>query len=333
MEYVRLGRTGLKVSKIAYGSWRTTEGLEAKNNSLLCHQKAFELGVNFFDTADVYDQGQAEVVVGKFIAQNKRSDLVIATKCRGTMGKGPNDEGLSRKHIMEACHASLKRLNTDYIDLYQAHWKEEDTPMDEIVTTFQLLQKQGKILYWGVSNWEPELMTEAKEVCLKNNGDFIVSNQPKYSMFHRIVETDGTQEYCYKNGIGMILYSPLDQGILTDKYRNSKIPSGSRVTERAHLQVEIKKDYYQKPLAELYQLADELNVPLSSIALQWLFHQKAVTSAIIGAKTPVQVAENMKSMELKLTPEILAKIDTILTKRKALILKDDAENVFKKYNA
>ena len=149
-------------------------------------------------------------------------------------------------------------------------------------------------------------------------------------MFHRVVETDGTQEYCHKNGIGMILYSPLDQGILTDKYRNLKIPVGSRVTERPHLQVEIKKDYYQLPLAELYQLADDLNVPLSSIALQWLFHQKAVTSAIIGAKTPEQVIENMKSMELKLTPGILTKIDSILNKRKALIFKNDAEGILKK---
>lgn len=330
MEYVRLGRTGLKVSRIAYGSWRTTEGTEAKNKSLLCHQKAFEYGVNFFDTADVYDQGQAEIVVGKFIAMNKRSDLVIATKCRGSMGKGPNDEGLSRKHIIEACHASLKRLNTDYIDLYQAHWKEDDTPMEETVSAFETLQKQGKILYWGVSNWGPEYMTEAKEVCQKNKWDFIVSNQPKYSMFHRIVENDGTQEYCHKNGIGMILYSPLDQGILTDKYRNLKIPTGSRVTERAHLQVEIKKDYYQIPLKELYDLADELKVPLSSIALQWLFHQKAVTSAIIGAKTPEQVEENMKSMDLKLTPEILTRIDSILNKRKALIFKNDAEEILKK---
>ena len=158
----------------------------------------------------------------------------------------------------------------------------------------------------------------------------MVSNQPKYSMFHRIVETDGTQEYCFKNGIGMILYSPLDQGILTDKYRNLKIPVGSRVTERAHLQVEIKKDYYQKPLTELYQLADELNVPLSSLALQWLFQQKAVTSAIIGAKTPDQVTENIKCMELKLTPEVLAKIDTILLKRKAYILKEDSDEILKK---
>lgn len=329
MDYIRLGRTGLKVSRIAYGSWRTTEGSEAKKNSLLCHQKAFEYGVNFFDTADVYDQGQAEIVVGKFIAQNKRSDLVIATKCRGAMGKGPNDQGLSRKHIMEACHQSLKRLNTDYIDLYQAHWKEEDTPMDEIVSTFQLLQQQGKILYWGVSNWGPELMTEAKEICQNILGEFMVSNQPKYSMFNRLVETDGTQDYCYKNGIGMILYSPLDQGMLTDKYRDLKIPVGSRATERETMLSELKKDYYQLPLKELYQLADELKVPLSSIALQWLFHQKAVTSAIIGAKTPEQVAENIKAIDLTLTPEVLAKIDVILTKRKALIFKADADKILK----
>ena len=330
MDYIKLGRSGLKVSRVAYGSWRTTEGEESKNNSLLCHQKAFDGGVNFFDTADVYDNGQAEIVVGKFIAQHKRSDLVIATKCRGTMGKGPNDQGLSRKHIMEACHQSLKRLNTDYIDLYQAHWEDNDTPIEETVSAFHLLQQQGKILYWGVSNWGADLMTEANIVCQKNNWDFMISNQPKYSMFNRHIENNNTQSYCDKNGIGMILYSPLDQGMLTDKYRNSKIPAGSRATERETMATELKKEYYKQPLADLYQLADDLNVPLSSIALQWLFHQKAVSSAIVGAKTPAQVAENLKCMELKLTPEIISRIDAILVKRKALIFKDDSEGLLKK---
>ncbi len=331
MDYIRLGRSGLKVSRIAYGSWRTTVNADGEKNSLLCHQKAFENGVNFFDTADVYNQGQAETVVGKFINQNKRSDLVIATKCWGTMGNQPNDKGLSRKHIIEACHQSLKRLNTDYIDLYQAHSEDNETPVEETVSAYQQLQQQGKIIYWGVSNWGPESMAEAKEACTKHNWDFMISNQPKYSMFHRKVETNGTQNYCHTNGIGMILYSPLDQGMLTDKYRNNKIPEGSRATERDAMAEELRKDYYKKPLAELYQLADELGVPLSSIALQWVLNQKAVSSAIIGAKTPDQVSENLKCMDFKLTTEIKAKLDEILDRRKALIFKDDMEGINRKY--
>lgn len=331
MDYIRLGRTGLKVSRIAYGSWRTTAGDDGEKNSLLCHQKAFENGVNFFDTADVYNQGQAEVVVGKFINQNKRSDLVIATKSCGTMGNNPNDKGLSRKHIIEACHQSLKRLNTDYIDLYQAHSEDPETPIEETLSAYQLLQQQGKILYWGVSNWGAEAMTVAKEVCQKNNWDFMVSNQPKYSMFHRKVEVNGTQDFCLKYGIGMILYSPLDQGMLTDKYRGSKIPVGSRATERENMMTELQKDSCQKPLAELYQLADDLKVPLSSIALQWLFHQKAVSSAIIGAKTPDQVAENLKCFDLKFTSEIIARVNAILEKRNALVFQDDSQEILKRY--
>jgi len=331
MDYTRLGRSGLKVSRIAYGSWRTTSSVDGEKNSILCHQKAFENGINFFDTADVYNQGQAETVVGKFINQNKRSDLVIATKSCGTMGNQPNDKGLSRKHIIEACHQSLKRLNTDYIDLYQAHSEDKDTPIEETVSAYQLLQQQGKILYWGVSNWGAESMTEAKEVCTKFNWDFMISNQPKYNMFHRKVEANGTQLFCQANGVGMILYSPLDQGLLTDKYRNNKIPEGSRATERDAMAEELKKDYYQKPLLELYKLADELGVPLSSIALQWLLNQKAVTSTIIGAKTPDQISENLKCMNFKLTTEIKTRIDDILERRNALIFKDDMEGINRKY--
>lgn len=331
MEYIRLGRTGLKVSRIAYGSWRTTGAVDGEKNSLLSHQKAFEYGINLFDTADVYNQGQAETVVGKFINQNKRSDLVIATKSCGTMGNQPNDKGLSRKHIIEACHQSLKRLNTDYIDIYQAHSEDKETPIEETISAYQQLQQQGKILYWGVSNWSAEAMTEAKEICIKNNWDFMASNQPKYNMFHRKIESNDVQEFCFKQGVGMILYSPLDQGMLTDKYRNSNIPVGSRATEREAMMVELKKDYYRLPLIELYQLADELNVPLSSIALQWLLHQKAVSATIIGAKTPDQIDENLKCLDLNLSPEILSKIEVILNKRKALIFRDDAESIFNKY--
>ena len=333
MEYIRLGRTGLKVSRLAYGSWRTTVGEDGEKNSILCHQKAFENGINFFDTADIYNQGQAETVVGKFINQNKRTDLVIATKCCGVMGSGPNDRGLSRKHIIEACHASLKRLNTDYIDIYQAHSEDPDTPIEETISAYQLLLQQGKILYWGVSNWGAESMTTAKEVCQKNNWDFMVSNQPKYNMFHRKIENNGTQDFCNKYGIGMILYSPLDQGVLTGKYRASKMPAGSRATERENLAAELKKDYYQKPIEELCRLAEDLQVPPSSIALQWLMQQKAVSAAIIGAKTPDQLAENLKCFELKFTPEIMAKVEAILEKRKALIFKDDAEGINKKYDS
>lgn len=326
MHYRRLGRAGTKVSEIAYGSWITAGGKYDRETSVACHTKAFELGVTCFDTADVYSAGEAEEVVGIALREISRKDVVLATKCRGSMGKGPNDSGLGRKHILEACEASLRRLKTDYIDLYQAHWWDEAVPLEETVRAFDDLVRQGKIVYWGISNWSAVQVRDAVAICDRRGFDRPQCHQPRYNMFHREIEQD-LMPVCKEYGLGFIVYSPLEQGLLAGRYLGQKVPEGSRATVNKRFGEKLLTKYNAFGVEELNKLAQEIGLPLSTVALAWILRRDEISACIVGASRPEQVEENVKASGVKLDETALAKIQKILDQRWAMVLDEDAERL------
>ena len=216
MRYRRLGNSGLKVSEISLGSWLTYGGYVDKEQAISVIDKAYELGINFFDTANIYMNGEAERIVGEALRKYPRESYVLATKVRGAMGKGPNDQGLSRKHIMEQCEASLKRLGVDYIDVYYCHFFDPDTPLEETLRAMDDLVRQGKVLYVGVSNWTAAQIAEALSIVDRHSLHRIAANQPLYNLFARDIEKE-IIPLCERHGIGQVVYSPLAQGVLAGK--------------------------------------------------------------------------------------------------------------------
>ncbi|MGH2345443.1 MAG: aldo/keto reductase family protein, partial [Chloroflexota bacterium] len=223
MEYRNLGRSGLKVSEIALGNWLTHGGYVAEEAAVRCVERAYDLGINFFDTANAYMRGAAEEVLGRVLKQYRRGSYVLATKLFWPMDDGPNDRGLSRKHIMEQCHASLKRLGVDYIDLYQCHRYDPSTPVDETLRALDDLISQGKVLYAGISEWTALQIASAVSFAHEHNIDQIVSSQPQYSMLYRTIERE-VIPLCEREGIGQVVFSPLAQGVLSGKYRPGQAP-------------------------------------------------------------------------------------------------------------
>lgn len=246
MEFRRLGGSGLKVSDISLGSWLTYGGYVERENAVKSIQTAYGLGVNFFDTANVYAQGAAEVVVGETLRAFPRESYVLATKVFGKMGDGPNDQGLSRKHIKEQCDASLKRLGTDYVDIYYCHRYHEETPLEETLRALDDLVRQGKVLYVGVSMWTAAQMEAALAVADRYLLDRIVVNQPLYNMFERKIEEE-IIPLGEKKGIGQVVYSPLAQGLLTGKYASKQdVPENSRASKLGADRLKITKTAYRK---------------------------------------------------------------------------------------
>jgi len=314
MEYRQLGKSGLRVSAIALGSWLTYGVSVEKERSLACIRKAYELGVNFFDTANVYGRGAAETVVGEALQAYPRDSYVLATKVFFPMGDGPNDRGLSRKHIMEQCHASLRRLRTDYIDLYQCHRYDPSVPLEETLRALDDLVTQGKVLYAGVSEWTAAQITDAVRTGERLGLHRIVSNQPRYNMFERGIEEE-VLPVCAREGIGQVVFSPLAQGVLTGKYRlNQPVPEGSRATTpegKEFIQRFLTPAYLQKVEA-LRQIAAEAGIPLARMALAWVLRRPEISAAIVGASRPEQVEENVKAAGVKLPPDLLQKIEEVL---------------------
>ncbi|XEC95742.1 aldo/keto reductase family protein [Paenibacillus tarimensis] len=311
MKYRKLGRSGLKVSEISLGSWLTYGGYVEKERAVNSIHKAYELGINFFDTANVYERGQAEIVVGETLRQYPRESYVLATKVFGQMGDGPNDRGLSRKHIMEQCNASLQRLGMDYIDLYYCHRFDKETPLEETLRALDDLVRQGKVLYVGVSEWTAAQMIEAHAIADKYLLDRIVVNQPIYNMFKRYIEQEVIPTGMQK-GISQVVFSPLAQGILTGKYRKGQdIPTDSRAYSKNWGQDRIKEEQLEQ-VEQLIKLSDELGLTLSQLALSWILRQHNVASALIGASRPEQVEENCATSDIILSDEILVKIEEIL---------------------
>jgi len=312
MQYRRLGNTGLKVSEISLGSWLTYGGYVEEQNAVASIDQAYELGINFFDTANVYIRGEAEKVVGKALSKYPRSSYVLATKVFGNMGEGPNDHGLSRKHIIEQCNASLTRLGMDYIDIYYCHRFHHETPLEETLRALDDLVRQGKVLYLGVSEWTAEQISEAVHIADKKLLDRIVVNQPNYSMLHRYIEKE-VIPVSEKHGIGQVVFSPLAQGVLTGKYKKGELPpAGSRAAQKdlnlSHVLTEQNLD----KIEQLKKIAAEEDLSLSQLALAWILRQPNVASALIGASRPEQLLENVKASGVTISADSLTQIQEIL---------------------
>ena len=308
MEYRNLGRTGLKVSELCLGSMQFgwTAGEELSHQILTA---SYEAGINFIDTADIYSRwvegnpgGVAENIVGQWIKANNipRDQLVIATKVRGQMGDGPNDEGLSRGHIMQAVEASLRRLGTDYIDLYQTHWYDENTPIDETLKALDDLVRQGKVRYLGCSNYPAWRLTEALWTSKQHHLARYDSLQPHYNLVHRSEFERGLAEVCRQYGVGVIPYSPLAGGFLTGKYRNGQVPDSARAKGVSR--------YFNDRNWELLEKMETLgkdkeDYSISQIALAWLLSDPLITSPIIGPRTLEQLKDNLGSVGLRLSAQ------------------------------
>ncbi|MDQ5816871.1 MAG: aldo/keto reductase family protein [Actinomycetota bacterium] len=314
MEYRRLGGSGVKVSEISLGSWLTYGGSVAEEQARACINKAYELGINFFDTANVYMRGVAEEIVGRALKGFERDSYFLATKVYFPMGEGPNDSGLSRKHITEQCHASLKRLGVDYVDLYQCHRYDEDTPLEETLRTLDDLVRQGKVLYVGVSEWTAEQIADALRLAKEMNLDRLVSNQPRYNMIQRQIEAE-IIPLCEREGVGQVVFSPLAQGVLTGKYRPGEAPErGTRAAdpESSLFMRRLMNEEVLSAVDQLRSVASDAGLSLSQLALAWILRHDNVSSAIIGASRPEQVEDNAQAAGVRLSPDVVSEIDRVL---------------------
>jgi voltage-dependent potassium channel beta subunit len=314
MHYRRLGHSGLKVSEIALGSWVTFGSqIDEEVASDLLHA-AYDAGINFFDNADMYADGLSEEVMGNAIKDMPRQALVLSSKVFWPTMPGPNGRGLSRKHISESIHASLKRLDTDYLDLYFCHRFDPDTPIEEVVYTMDTLIRQGKILYWGTSEWRAWQINEALNIARINHLAPPTMEQPQYNMFHRRRVEMELSPICREHGIGLTTWSPLYYGILTGKY-NDGIPEGSRASldSMAWIRDRITPERVAI-VRELSEVANDLHVSMAQLALAWLLRRKEVSSVITGATNIRQLQDNLDSAEAveKLSDDVLERIEQIL---------------------
>jgi aryl-alcohol dehydrogenase-like predicted oxidoreductase len=314
MEHRHLGRSGLKVSEIAYGNWITHGSQVEEDAARACVAAALDEGITTFDTADVYAGTRAEEVLGRALRGVRRESVEIFTKVYWPTGQGPNDRGLSRKHIMESAHASLRRLETGYLDLYQAHRYDHETPLEETLRAFDDLVRQGKVLYIGVSEWRAEEISAALKIADDMGLDRIVSNQPQYNMLWRVIEPE-VIPLCSKEGIGQIVWSPIAQGVLTGKYRpGSQPPAGSRATDPSgsEFMSSYLSDDLLRRVEELRPVADSAGLSLAQLAIAWVLQNPSVSAAIIGASRPEQVRENVRASGVRLEPELMRRIGEIL---------------------
>ncbi|MFH1688414.1 MAG: aldo/keto reductase family protein [bacterium] len=309
MKYRRLGQTGLKISEIAIGGWLTYGGPVEQERTDSIIGAAIEAGVNFIDLSDIYAHGKAETMVGHAIRPFERHRLVISSKLFWPMSPDVNDKGLSRKHIMESVERSLKRIGTDYLDLYFCHRFDPETPMEETVRAMDDLVHQGKVLYWGTSVWTAAQIEQAVGTARVNRAYAPVVEQPRYNMLDRHVEAE-IMPTCARNGMGLVVWSPLAQGLLTGKYRNGA-PEGSRGAETRWLRELLTPENISRA-QRLEDLAGELNCALSQLALAWILRRPEVTCAITGATQVEQLQQNVMASEIALDDDALAKIEAIL---------------------
>jgi voltage-dependent potassium channel beta subunit len=307
-----LGRSGLRVSELSLGSWLTLGSKVDRDGTQRLVHHAFALGVNLFDTADVYAQGEAERALGDAIASLPRPRLVVATKCFFAMSDTANDRGLSRKHLLESVEGSLRRLRTDYIDLHQCHRFDPDTPLDETVRAYEDLIRQGKILYWGVSHWDAAQLAAGCAVADRFSAHRPISNQPSYSILDRAIESEilvaGEQA-----GIGQIVFSPLAQGALTGKYGAGRRPEASRANDpkRNRWMQDVLKDDVLARIDQLRPIAAELDCSLAQLALAWCLREPGVASVLIGATSIAQLDENAACQAVEIPADALAQIDAL----------------------
>ena len=314
MEFRNLGRSGLKVSAISYGNWLTHGSQVEEDAALECVARALELGITTFDTADAYAGTKAEVVLGKALKDQRRERLEIFTKVFFPTGRGMNNRGLSRKHIIEGLNGSLQRLGTDYVDLYQAHRYDYETPLEETMLAFADVVRQGKALYIGVSEWTAAEITAAAALARELHVPF-VSNQPQYSMLWRVIEEEVVPA-CETEGLSQIVWSPLAQGVLTGKYLPGEPPpDGSRATDelggKSMISRWMRDEVLQKVQA-LKPIADEAGLTMAQLGVAWVLQNPNVASAIVGATRPGQLDDNVKAAGVKLDAGVMQAIDDVL---------------------
>ncbi|MCC2594554.1 aldo/keto reductase family protein [Tessaracoccus sp. OS52] len=315
MEYRKLGNSGFKISAVTYGNWLTHASQVENERAHACVRAALDAGITTFDTADVYANTAAEVVLGDALKGQRRESLEIMTKVYFPTGpKGPNDTGLSRKHIRDSINGSLRRLQTDYVDVYQAHRYDVETPLEETMQAFADVVRQGKALYIGVSEWNAEQL-RAGHALAAELGFQLVSNQPQYSMLWRVIE-DEVVPASRELGISQVVWSPVAQGVLTGKYLPGQpVPEGSRATDAKGGQSMISRwmrDDVLTAVQGLRPIADDLGITMAQLAVAWVLSEDNVATAIIGASRPEQIAPSAEVSGLKLEADILARIDEVL---------------------
>ena len=315
MEFRYVGNSGFKISEITYGNWLTHGSQVENDQAKACVRAALDVGITTFDTADVYANTKAEAVLGEALKGERRESLEILTKVYWPTGPGGhNDVGLSRKHIMESINGSLRRLQTDYVDVYQAHRYDYETPLDETMQAFADVVRMGKALYIGVSEWSAQQIQQGHDLA-EDLGIHLISNQPQYSMLWRVIESD-VIPVCVSLGMSQIVFSPIAQGILTGKYRpGEQPPEGSRATDERGGADMIKRwlsDDVLKRVQQLEPLAKDAGLSMAQLAVAWVLQNDNVAGAIVGASRPEQVTDNAAAAGLKLDEDLLSKIDEVV---------------------
>jgi aryl-alcohol dehydrogenase-like predicted oxidoreductase len=315
VEFRNVGKSGLKISEITYGNWLTHGSQVENDQATACVRAALDAGITTFDTADVYANTKAETVLGAALKGERRESLEILTKVYWPTGPGgPNDVGLSRKHIMESINGSLTRLQTDYVDLYQAHRYDSETPLEETMQAFADLVRMGKALYVGVSEWTAQQIKEGHDLA-EQLGIQLISNQPQYSMLWRVIEGEIVPT-CVSLGMSQIVFSPIAQGVLTGKYRpGEQPPPGSRATDDkggANMIKRWMRDDVLERVQQLVPLAEEADLSMAQLAVAWVLQNDNVASAIIGASRPEQVHDNVAAAAVRLEDDLMDKIDKVL---------------------
>ena len=312
MEYRKLGNTGLAISTITYGSWLTFGNQVELDAAREIVEKAFALGINSFDTADVYKGGEAEKLLGQILPKRRRAEYVLATKAFWPMSDHPTDRGLSRKHLFDSVESSLERLNLRYVDLFYCHRYDPQTPLEETCEAFDDLIRQGRILYWGTSEWSAAQIREVHELCRSRGWRAPVVNQPHFNLLGRAIEAE-ILPACRENGMGTACFSPLAQGVLSGKYSGGRVPSGSRGGNPS-MNMWMKENLADTELLarvdRIAEIAGRLGATPTQVALAWVLQVPGLTSAIVGASNVVQLEENAKAADLKLEPADVALLES-----------------------
>lgn len=314
MEYRNLGKSGLKVSEVALGGWETY-GVGVNEQQMVRDivTAAYDGGVNFFDQADIYAKGRSEELMGNVLRELPRHTLVISSKVYWPMSDDVNDRGLSRKHVLHSIDGSLKRLGTDYLDVYFAHRYDPDVPMEEIVMAFDQVIRDGKALYWGTSMWPAARIAQAVEFARANGLHAPITEQPEYSMIRRDRVEKEILPYTETAGVGLVVWSPLAMGLLTGKYDDGK-PEGARLTEKENWGKNFLTDENIQKVRDLKAVADSLNITRAQLALAWILRQKGVSSVITGATKVQQIEDTVKAAGVRLSSDVIEQIETILTR-------------------